>query len=280
VRGVLIVISACALALSLAACGERSEPTDTSVRIYPVTVTGASGDTTVVQAPPQRILALGSEMAATLRALGAGGRTITSERLPTGGVPENVDLVTAWASSEQADALARAPDSGPVYVAADGSIEELEQSLGELGLLVARPITAREMVEDIDGSVREVTEQLGTEQPVTVFLDTGFFTTVSTQSLQGDHLAKGGGDNVAGAAPEAGPFDLRHLRQLDPRWYLATSDSGTTLKRLRRNPATRDLSAVRAGRFAVVPTLLLEPGPGVGEGVERIARILHPDAFR
>lgn len=279
-RGLLIAFSACTLALALTACGERSEPTGSSVRVYPVTVTGSGGETTVVAAPPQRILALGSEMGATLRALGAGGRTITMERLPTDGAPSNIDLVTAWASGEQADALARAPENGPVYVAADGSIEELQQSLGELGLLVARPITAREMVAGIDRSVLEVTEQLGSARPVTVFLDTGFFTTVSTQSLQGDVLAKAGGDNVAGAAPEAGPFDLRHLRQLDPRWYLATSDSGTTLERLRRNPATRTLSAVKAGRFAVVPALLLQPGPNVGEGVERIARILHPDAFR
>ena len=176
--------------------------------------------------------------------------------------------------------LSQGPQGGPIYVAPDGSIDELEQSLGELGLLVARPITARELVDDIDGSVREVTEALGSANPVTVFLDTGFFTTVSTQSLQGDVLAKAGGDNVAGAAPEAGPFDLRHLRQLDPRWYLATSGSGTTLERLRRNPGTRELSAVRAGRFAVVPTQLLQPGPLVGDGVEEIARILHPDAFR
>ena len=279
-RGLLIALSACALVLLLTACGERSEPTGTSVHVYPVTVTDAGGETTVLEAPPQRILALGAEMAATLRALGAGGRTVTLDRLPSGGVPSDIDLVTAWASGEQADALARAPVSGPAFIAADGSIDELQQSLAELGLLVARPITAREMVTSIGRSVREVTEQLGTARPVTVFLDTGFFTTVSTQSLQGDQLAKAGGDNVAGAAPEAGPFDLRHLRQLDPRWYLATSDSGTTLERLRRNPATRTLSAVRAGRFATVPALLLQPGPNVGEGVERIARILHPDAFR
>jgi ABC-type Fe3+-hydroxamate transport system substrate-binding protein len=79
---------------------------------------------------------------------------------------------------------------------------------------------------------------------------------------------------------QAGPIDLADLLQLDPDAYLATSDSMLTLADLRRNPRTRKLRAVRKGRFMVVNVDLLQPGPQIGEGLTRIARLLHPNAFR
>jgi ABC-type Fe3+-hydroxamate transport system substrate-binding protein len=61
---------------------------------------------------------------------------------------------------------------------------------------------------------------------------------------------------------------------------VATADSGTSLKKLRADPRTKRLTAVRSGRFGVVRDSLLQPGPQVGTALEQIARILHPDAFR
>jgi iron complex transport system substrate-binding protein len=113
-----------------------------------------------------------------------------------------------------------------------------------------------------------------------VFVDTGFFTTVSDQSLVGDLIREARGRNVAGQQEDAGPVELRELAELNPRVYIATSDSGTTLRDLRRKAGTRKLPAVRRGRFAIVDAALLEPGPRVGDGLVAIARALHPDAFR
>ena len=258
VRGVLIALSACALLLLLAACGERSEPTGTSVRVYPVTVTDTGGETTVPEAPPQRILALGAEMATTLRALGAGGHG-HPRAPPVGRSAERHRPRDRLGLGEQADALARAPEGGPAYVAADGSIDELQQSLAELGLLVARPITAREMVTGIGRSVREVTEQLGTAGRSPSSSIPASSPRCRRRACREISSRKPAATTSPAPRPSR-PFDLRHLRQLDPRWYLATSDSGTTLERLRRNPATRTLSAVKAGRFAMVPA----PAPRAG----------------
>ena len=85
---------------------------------------------------------------------------------------------------------------------------------------------------------------------------------------------------MAGDSPHVGPFDPRELTQLDPRYFLATSDSGTTLAKLRKNPKTKKLPAVRAGRFVIVEADLLEPGPTIGQGLVELAHLLHPNAFR
>jgi iron complex transport system substrate-binding protein len=279
VRAVLAASSLCALALLLSACGERAEPTGASVRLYPVTVSDASGSQVSLSAAPRRILAVGSEMAATLRALGAGSRTVTTGGGITGGSP-NYDLVAAWSSSQGVSALGQRPGATNTYVASDRSIGEVERSLSDLGVLVGRPLAGDRLVTGIERAVRAAQQRVQNERPVSVFLDKGFFTTVSRQTLQGEMISVAGGRSVAPTAATGGPVDPRALRRLDPRYYLATSGSGTTLQRLRRDPATKNLRAVRAGRFGIVPDRLLEPGPNVGAGVAAIARILHPDAFR
>jgi iron complex transport system substrate-binding protein len=86
--------------------------------------------------------------------------------------------------------------------------------------------------------------------------------------------------NVAGDAAEAGPVDPGELARLDPDVYVVTADTLITLADLRRNPQTRTLRAVRTGHFVVIDTALLEPGPRIGDGLEQVARLLHPDAFR
>ena len=277
-RAVLAAISLCALTLSVTACGERAEPTGPAAGFYPVTVTGANGSSTRLESPPRRILAIGPDMAATLAGLGVGGRTVSGTADAAG---DDFDLVAVWASNQDANALSQRPaGAAPAYVAADRTIAAVERSLADLGVLVGRPLQGRGLVTKVERDIRTTQRHLQNERSVPVFLDTGLFIPVSGASLRGNILSLAGGENIARRAPQGRPFDLRELERLDPRYYLATSDSGTTLEQLQHNPATKRLGAVRAKRFATISSRLLQPGPQVGAGVVRIARILHPDAFR
>ena len=88
---------------------------------------------------------------------------------------------------------------------------------------------------------------------VSVFVDTGGDSTISTRTLLGDLIELAHGRSVAGASPEQGPFPVARLRELDPDAYLATAGSGVTLKELRARAGVKRLRAVRSGRFAVLP---------------------------
>jgi ABC-type Fe3+-hydroxamate transport system substrate-binding protein len=126
---------------------------------------------------------------------------------------------------------------------------------------------------------RRIASRLSGYKTASVFIDLGSFGTVGSRTLLGDLVSEARGKDIAGSAPEQGPFPLRQLVKLDPEVYLATSDSGTTLASLRRNHVTKRIQAVRKGRFGILQAKLAVPGPSIGSALVDVAKILHPDAF-
>ena len=276
-----------AVALLGTGCGERAEPVGGIAQSYPVSVHGAGDRPTVLKARPERIVVLDPGAAETLLAIGAGGRLVgVPVGLATGAARRaaevvratgqiNVDevislepdLIVATPSIDELDLARAGRESGAaVYVQPDTSILNVVQGTIDIGFLVGEAPRAR---------------RLAAVAPVKVFVDTGFFITGPERSLLGDLVRKAKGESVAGPTPGPGPFPLADLARLNPAVYLATSDAGVTLAALRENPNLRAIKAVRKRRLKTVPAdLVTRAGPRVAEGLEAVARALHPDAFR
>jgi iron complex transport system substrate-binding protein len=294
----------CALllaALAGAGCGERGEPLGTLAQPYPVTVQGAGDQATLLQKQAQRIVALDPGSAELIAALGAGDRLVgvpAGVRLPqakpakvvsrTGTIDAErtidlkPDLIVATQTADQLDVarIQRATDAA-VYIQPAASLLNVEQAAVDLGFLVGEASKARQLVGKIQQDVATIQQKLADVPPVSVFVDTGFFITVSDRSLLGDLVRRAKGSSVAGPSPRPGPYPLSDLREANPQVFLATSDSDTTLEALRANPVTSGLAAVRKKRVVVVPAALVNrAGPRVVQGLEAIARALHPDAFQ
>jgi ABC-type Fe3+-hydroxamate transport system substrate-binding protein len=281
--------AAALLALALTACGERSEPTGPGAALYPVTVASPNGGKSlVVRRPARRIAVVAPSVRRILVALGAGQQIAGSPIAQNGSVivPElralKPDLIVASSATDdqQLAQAAKAVRSAQVYVAPDDSITGVEQTITQLGLVTGRPAGATRLVREIEERRALVREHLTGTPGVSVFVDLGYFATVSNQSLVGDLLREAHARNVAGDSTQVGPFDPRELYRLDPAWYVTTSDSGTTLAKLRKDPRTKKLRAVRNGHFAIVAADVLAPGPTIGQGLVELAHLLHPDAFR
>jgi iron complex transport system substrate-binding protein len=281
-----LVLAGALLLLAGTACGERTEPTGSLVGVYPVTVQGGSDQPAVVRSVPRRIVPLGAGPRQILKALGLQRRTVTVDDdlvgLPLVAAIKDArpDLIVASGDTDPLDlSRARAATHAAVYVEPAASLDDVVEGIDDIGLITGRPIQARRLTSRLEAQRRTVAAQLAGAPQVTVFVDSGGFSTILTRSLLGELIREAHGRSVAGTSPEQGPFPLARLRQLDPDVYLATADSGRTLKSLRAHPGTRRLRAVRAGRFAVVPAGADVPGPQAGEALEQIARLLHPDAF-
>jgi iron complex transport system substrate-binding protein len=285
-----------------AACGERTEPVKALPQAYPVSVHGAGDRQTVVKERPERIVALDPGSAEILVAIGAGDRLVgvpaglargeaaqadvvaraTGQVDVDAVVALDPDLVVATPSADELDVARVGRGSGaPVYIQPETSILDVEQATIDLGFLVGEAPQARQLVGRLERRIDAIDQRLADVAPVSVFVDTGFFITVPQRSLLGDLVAKAKGESVAGESPGPGPFPLADLARLNPSVYLATSDSGVTLAQLRQNPATRNLTAVKKGRLAIVRVeIVTRPGPRIAAGLEAVARALHPDAFR
>lgn len=278
-----------------AACGERSEPTGPAASLYPVTVPStAGGKPLVLERPARRLAVIAPSVQRILVDMGAS-KDIAGAPLAVDGSVVTAELrrlrpdliVASSLTDDRAIAqAARAVKGVSVYTAPDDSIRGVEQTITDLGLITANQAAAVRLVREIEGKRALVARRLAKTPGVSVFVATGFFsnlgafTTVSDQSLIGDLLREAHARNVAGDTPQAGPFAARQLVRIDPRWIMATSDSRTTLRALRKNRITRKLGAVRAGRFVTIDAALLAPGPTIGQGLLVLARSLHPNAFR
>jgi iron complex transport system substrate-binding protein len=275
-------VVAAALVLAATACGERSEPTGANVRLYPVTIT--TGDRPIpIEQPARRIAVLDETSQQLVRALGAGKRIVAAAPSTSIGLlrRRRPDLIVASDTfDERSLSRAAAATHANVYSAPGDSIMQVERAITELGLLTGTPVGARALVRRIERKRHAIDTALAHAPTVNVFVDTGLMTTVPDQSLIGDVLSAAHARNVAGADAAAGPVNPTDLARLDPDIYVVTADTMTTLADLRRNPATRKLRAVRQGRFVVLDENLLVPGPRIADGLDQVARLLHPDAFR
>ena len=287
-------------ALALSACGQREEPVGALPQPYPVTVQGAGEGPTAVTARPARIVALDSGPARVLAALGAGDRLV--------GVPADVqperrtgivvdsngqvdvdaverlrpDLIVSTPAVDPLDvSRAQRRSEAALYVQPDSSVDDIVRGTLDLGFLVGEPVNARRLAERIRRGTQSVEARVAGEPIVSAFVDTGFFITIPARTLLGDLIRRGAGESIAGDAPGPEAFPPARLRRLDPDVYLATAESRVTLRQLRADPRTASITAIREGRFALLPSELVnEPGPRVAAALERVARALHPDAFR
>jgi ABC-type Fe3+-hydroxamate transport system substrate-binding protein len=280
---VALVPAAALLLLAGTACGERSEPTGALVQSYPVTVQGAGDSATVVNSVPKRIVPVGAGPRSILKGLGLDRRTVEVDDSLVGlSLVDAIkrakpDLVVAAAETDPLD-LARAHSAthAAVYVEPGGSIGNVVQAIGDVGLLTGRPVQARKLTAQIEAKRKAVAKAVAGTPLVSAFVDTGGFATVSSRSLLGDLIELAHGRSVAGASPEQGPFPVQRLLALDPDVYLATANSGRTLAQLRARAGTKRLRAVRSGRFALLPEDVTVPGPQVGESLQQVEQLLHP----
>jgi len=273
---------ALALPFVLSACGEKSEPTGASVRLYPLSVHDADGHLVTLKVKPRSIAVAGGasiELASALR--------LPATRVGTGSGDLDLGLIRRVkpqlifvGSGIVKIAVAQARALGvAVYVVPDQTLGGIEQALSDASLLAGVPLRGRTERERIAEGREAVRTALTAVKPVRVFIDLGHFTTASDNSFIGNLISEAGGVDVAGPDAQEGPFPLKRLRRLRPEILVIGTDSRLTLAKLRRNPATRWLPAVRSGRLVRVELPLLEPAPTAVDGLRELAAALHPNAF-
>jgi ABC-type Fe3+-hydroxamate transport system substrate-binding protein len=275
----LPLLAAAAIALVATGCGFKQEPTGTTIAAsYPLTVTDAAGRSVDLPHRPLRVAALDPGAAGILRRLGAAPSVLPDDAPAARIASTHPDLVVLPATFGRDEANSLAQELRvPTFIAGGGSLPPIEHASAELGVALGHGVAGRQLADGLRRQRVQVEQRIAGESPVSVFVDTGLGIPPPPNSLL-VRLVQNAGGHVVGIG-NGEPVTPGQLARLNPSFYLATSDSGVTLKSLRHHRATSQLPVVQDGRFLVVNVDDLAADARAYQLLTQIAHALHPGAF-
>lgn len=225
-----------------------------------------------------------------------------STKLPPGADPDpeqiisldpDLILITTRHGGER-DAQAVLTQAGIPMIAITnnwGTLEEVKQNLTLLGRALDAEAKASEIVAELDRRARAVAEKVGaaTDRPSVAVLSNqaGRPFLNAADVLTSDLVKRAGGTLVAervGLRTTA-PVTTEQLLAAEPDAILLIDVTGKgrdSYRSLLDNPAVAELDAVQKGRVKLLPARISYGIGGVhlADGLEEIARWLHPETFR
>ena len=260
--------------------------------------------------PPARIVSVVPAATEILFAIGAGPQVIavsSYDRFPpeVEGLPRvgalvdpdlerilalEPDLVVAYATQrELVEQLTRA--SVDTYRYAHGDLDDIWSTIRDLGRAAGRLQQAERLVASIEARLDTISRRIAGRQRPRVLLvfgrDAGSLRGVYASGGYGflhDMLERAGGRNVFDRIDsERVQVTLEEILAASPEVIIelrATLSADAVGAEERVWDALPALPAVRTGRVDVLTgEELVVPGPRVADAVDRLARVLHPDAF-
>jgi iron complex transport system substrate-binding protein len=285
----------------------------TAAAAFPVELTDDADRTVTIEAEPERIVSLAPSNTEIVCALDGCDRMVGVTDFDD--YPPEVADVTDVVIQTTVD-VELVVDAEPDLVLAAGNeltpstvIEQLEdlgltvlvlypESLDEVyddvelvGSALDATDTAEALIGDMEQRVAAVEEAVaGADRPPTlyeVFYSEGTTYTAGEDSLLASLLEIAGAEPVTGDT--TGVIDAESLVEADPELILLGSASydrslaepAAALETVAARPGWGDLAAVQSGD--VVPYLedivTTRPGPRIVDGLEALARAIHPDLF-
>ena len=199
------------------------------------------------------------------------------------------DLVLAagneLTSSEDIDALTEL--GLPVIVLYPESLDEVSADIELVGEALDAQVEAAEVTAGMAETIAEVEAAVaGLEAPRTFYEESVFEGTIYTageDSFLASLIETAGGDPITGDAVTTA-IPLEDLVTADPELIVLGDviyDPTITAETVAARDGWAEMTAVVEGNVVPLPEAILvtRPGPRIAEGLEALARVIHPDAF-
>ena len=253
---------------------------------------------------PQRIISLAPNLTEVLFALGLGDRIVgvtsycdfpeaAKSREKVGDtlrpnleriIALKPDLVLVTTSS-QLENITRRLDllSIPVYVTNPRTVQQVLASIETLGMVTGTTAQAQSLADNLAKRIHTVESRVKDlpKPRVLYVLQTGPLITAGRNTFINDLINLAGGVSISGEEPTDFPqFSRETVIARSPEVIVAPSIHGTEL--VKAADLQRDFAmtpAVRANRIVRVnPDCVDRPGPRIVDGLEQLARGLHPES--
>jgi cobalamin transport system substrate-binding protein len=264
--------------------------------------TDGLGRNVTIRANPQRIISLAPNITEILFALGLGDRVAavtsycdfpeeakTKEKIGDTLHPNleriiglKPDLVLTSTASQLEDLTRRLDQLAvPLYVTNPRTVRETAASIRKIGEATGASARAAEIADDMEQRISAVEMRVkGLPQPRVLYvLQTGPLITAGRNTFINDLIRIAGGQSISGDETADYPqYSRETVIARAPEVIIAPSSHGKEFVRvedLRRDFPTTP--AVRSNRIVTVnPDWVDRPGPRIVDGLEELARGLHP----
>jgi iron complex transport system substrate-binding protein len=276
--------------------------TPKSANAEPISVTDDLGRDVRFMKPPERIVSLAPGLTEILFSLGLDDRIVgvtdycnfpqeALSKTRVGGLNANIerilalhpDLVVAVAGLYQQENLSRFERFHiPYFVVDPSSLEKIFGTILVFGKIADVKETAVERVRQLRARLDGVRQRVRSLPPARLLyvVDKEPLISVGKGSYLADLIREAGGINIAGGLEKDYPMlSMEYVIQQDPQVIILAMDADRTLSDQEKRYWDRwsSLSAVRDGKiYKVDRDLLNRPGPRVMDGLEELARLLHP----
>jgi iron complex transport system substrate-binding protein len=254
---------------------------------------------------PSRIVSLAPSLTEILFAIGAGSQVAgvtefcdypaEAQAKPKVGysrpnlesiVSLQPDLIVAPRDFLQSDVIAKLDQLNiPVFILQARTVEDIAVQITTLGRMLERPAAGNDLADQVRRRLNELRDRTRAwpKRRVLYVLNSEPLTTVGPDSYIHQLLTVAGGENVAARASAPYPrLSMEEVLRQDPEVLLFPVGKFEAVSEEEQRTWHRwgTMTAVKHNRLAAVPTdLINRPGPRIIEGLEALARAIHPEAF-
>ncbi|WP_026486929.1 ABC transporter substrate-binding protein [Caldanaerobius polysaccharolyticus] len=280
------------------ASGQRVQHT-----VYPLKVTDFTGREVEIAKKPEKVVSLAPSNTEILFAIDAGdeivGVTDFDDYPPEA---KNIDKVGGFKGANVEAIASKKPDvvlAGttvtkdevqkiqslgiPVVITEAQSFNQIYDSISLIGKIVDKNEQASKLVAQMKSKVSEISDKVKNSDKVRAYYAVQFGQqnwTAGKGTFIDEIIAMAGGINVVSDVKGWAQYSMEKLVKDNPQVLLTSSHAGN-VKDLSNMQGYKDLDAVKNGKIIVIDdNIILRPGPRIVQGLETVAKALHPDAFK
>ena len=168
----------------------------------------------------------------------------------------------------------------PTFTVEPRNFSQVYRTIAVIGELTGCIAGAEKVISEMKNKIEVVEECVeGMERPAVFWiLSENPLMSAGAETFISEAIWLAGGRNIFAELKEQWPMvSPEQVLLRKPDWILIGDDIGKTAAFLAANPLWQNIPAVREGRVAVIDSgLFYRYGPRLSDGVECIARILHP----
>ncbi len=281
---------------------EPSTTPETSMSKYPITITDFANRTVTIEKEPKKVVTLAPSITEDLYYLGLFNRVVgvtdyddfppevrNVTRVGGYGKYANLEIIASLqpdlilADGYSMPILSELEKIAPVVIVDPHGIDDIPGALELLGKIFHAEENAKRVISEFNSSIEEISSAVKDYPKPGVFyiVWNDPLMTAGGDTFISDVIELAGGRNIFNDTTGWPAVSPEQVIERNPDVIILTPHCGMTVQDVYSGPLATT-KAAREGKVYVIENEndLIHPSPRVVKGLETVARLLHPEAFR